>query len=194
MINKLSFTLLVSLLLFAGISNAQTKYSAKSHQVLVSGTSNVHDWSSKATSVTVTADFGLANGNFDKINSASVKIESKSLKSTKNSDIMDERTYSTLKVEKYPTMTYVVTKIVSSQVAAGESTVTVSGNLTIAGVTKPSDLVLKIKNLPGGDIEVKGSRKVLMSNHGIKPPSFMFGAMKVADEVTITFDVVLKKS
>jgi polyisoprenoid-binding protein YceI len=107
---------------------------------------------------------------------------------------MDERTYSTLKVEKYPTMTYVVTRIVSSQVGAGESTVTVSGNLTIAGVTKPSDLVLKIKNLPGGDIQVKGSRKVLMSNHGIKPPSFMFGAMKVADEVTITFDVVLKKS
>jgi hypothetical protein len=32
-----------------------------------------------------------------------------------------------------------------------------------------------------------------MSNHGIKPPSFMLGAMKVADEITISYDVILKK-
>jgi hypothetical protein len=33
-----------------------------------------------------------------------------------------------------------------------------------------------------------------MSNHGIKPPSFMLGAMKVGDEVTLTYDVILKKA
>jgi hypothetical protein len=33
-----------------------------------------------------------------------------------------------------------------------------------------------------------------MSTYGVKPPSFMLGAMKVADEVTLTYDVILKKA
>jgi len=129
----------------------------------------------------------------EKINAAAVKIDAKSLKSTKNSDLMDERTHSTIKAEKNPSITYVFTKIVSTQQSGGETIITVNGNLTIAGVTKPTDLVLKFKALPNGDVEVKGSRKVLMSNHGIKPPSFMLGAMKVGDEITISYDVILKK-
>jgi polyisoprenoid-binding protein YceI len=70
----------------------------------------------------------------------------------------------------------------------------ITGNLTLGGVTKPTDLTLRIKTLPGGDLEVKGTRKILMSNHGIKAPSFMLGAMKVGDEVTLTYDVILKKA
>lgn len=191
-------TLLIPALLLSGVINAQTEFSGKSYQVLVNGTSTIHDWSSKVTSVNVTGDFDITNGNFEKINSASVRIDAKSLKSTlkstKNSDLMDKRTYSTIKADKYPTITYVFSKVLSSQQSGNETEVTISGNLTIAGVTKPADLVLKFKTLHNGDVEVKGSRKILMSNHGIKPPSFMLGAMKVGDEITISYDAVLKKN
>lgn len=61
---------------------------------------------------------------------------------------MDERTHSTIKADKNPSITYVFTKIVSTQQSGSETTVTVNGNLTIAGVTKPTDLVLKFKSLP----------------------------------------------
>ena len=50
-----------------------------------------------------------------------------------------------------------------------------------------------MKVLPNGDIEIKGTKKILMSNHGIKPPSFMLGALKVGDEVTLDIYVVLHK-
>jgi polyisoprenoid-binding protein YceI len=193
MLHKLSTALLLPLLLITGVLNAQTKFTTKSYQITVAGTSTMHEWSSKATAVTVTGDFSFANGTLDKINAASVKIDSKSLKSTKNSDLMDERTHSTIKADKFPSITYVFTKVASTQTNGGETTVTVNGNLTIAGVTKPTDLVLKFKALPNGDVEIKGTRKILMSNHGIKPPSFMLGAMKVGDEITITYDVILKK-
>lgn len=194
MFYKLSTALLLPVLLLSGVLNAQTKFATRSYQILVAGTSTMHDWTSKATAVTVTGDFAINNGTLEKINAASVKIDAASLKSTKNSDLMDERTHSTIKADKYPSISYVFTKVASIQQGGGETTVTVNGNLTIAGVTKPTDLVLKFKSLPNGDVEVKGSRKVLMSNHGIKPPSFMLGAMKVADEITISFDVILKKA
>lgn len=193
MFYKLSIALLLPVLLVSGVLNAQTKFSTRSYQIMVAGTSTMHDWTSKATAVTVTGDFVINNGTLEKINSASVKIDAVSLKSTKNSDLMDERTHSTIKADKFPSITYVFTKVVSTQQSGGETTVTVNGNLTIAGVTKPTDLVLKFKALPNGDVEIKGSRKILMSNHGIKPPSFMLGAMKVADEITISYDVILKK-
>lgn len=193
MLHKLSTVLLIPLLLITGVLNAQTKFSTKSYQITVAGTSTMHEWTSKATAVTVTGDFAIANGTLEKINAATVKIEAKSLKSTKNSDLMDERTHSTIKADKNPSITYVFTKVASTQQSGSETTVTVNGNLTIAGVTKPTDLVLKFKSLPNGDVEVKGSRKILMSNHGIKAPSFMLGAMKVGNEITITYDIILKK-
>jgi polyisoprenoid-binding protein YceI len=188
-----SILLFFSLLLLAATVNAQSKFSTKSFQLTINGTSNVHDWTSKATNVVVTGDFGLNNTTLEKINAASVKVKTNSLKSTKDSDLMDGRTHSTLKADKYPEITYVFTKVLSVQQSGSETIMNITGNLTLGGVTKPTDLTLRIKTLPGGDVEVKGTRKILMSNHGIKPPSFMLGAMKVGDEVTLTYDVILKK-
>jgi polyisoprenoid-binding protein YceI len=193
MLQKLSLSLLLAFMLMAGVSNAQTKFTTKSYQIIVAGTSTMHDWTSKATAVTVTGDFSINNGTLEKINAGTVKIDAVSLKSTKNSDLMDDRTHITIKADKYPSISYVFVKIVSTQKSGAETTVTVNGNLTIAGVTKPTDLVLKFKPLANGDVEITGSRKIRMSNHGIKPPSFMLGAMKVADEITISYDVILKK-
>ncbi len=192
MIQKLTIFFIAAFLLNSN-ANAQTKYTVKSYTLLVNGTSNVHDWSSKATSINVTGDFAINNGSIEKINSASVNVVAKSLKSTKNSDLMDDRTYSTIKADKFPYITFIMTKVASIQKNGAETVVTVSGNLTIAGVSKPTDLVLKCKVLASGDLEISGSKKIQMSNHGIKPPSFMLGAMKVADDITISYDVVLKK-
>lgn len=189
-----SILLFLATLLIAGTVSAQSKFSTKSFQLTINGTSNVHDWSTRATNVVVTGDFGVNNTSLEKINAASVKVKTASLKSTKDSDLMDDRTHSTLKADKFPEITYVFTKVLSVQQSGSETIMNVTGNLTLGGVTKPTDLTLRIKTLPGGDVEVKGTRKILMSNHGIKPPSFMLGAMKVGDEVTLTYDVVLKKA
>ena len=188
-----SILLFFAFILTTGIAGAQSKYSTKSFQLVINGTSNVHDWSSKATTVNVTGDFLLNNNIPEKINNASVKVATKSLKSTKNSDLMDDRTYSTLKADKFPEIVYVFTKIINVQQSGGETIMNVSGNLTLSGVTKPTDLTLRIKSLANGDLEIRGSKKILMSTYGIKPPSFMLGAMKVGDEVTLSYTVILKK-
>lgn len=171
---------------------AQT-YTAKSYKLTVNGTSTMHDWSSSATSVTVQGDFVITNGVIEKITGGSVTVLVTSIKSHKNSGLMDSRTHETLKADKNPNITYTISKVSNVQQSGGEATVTISGNLTIGGVSKPTDITLKMKVLPNGDIEVKGNKKILMSNHGIKPPSFMLGALKVGDEVNLDIYVVLHK-
>ncbi|MFN5136299.1 MAG: YceI family protein [Chitinophagaceae bacterium] len=181
-----------ALLIPALFINAQT-YTAKTYKLAINGTSTMHDWSSSATNVTVQGDFVITNGVIEKITAGAVNVVVTSIKSHKNSGLMDSRTHETLKADKYPNITYAVSKISNIQQSGGEATGTVSGTLTIGGVGKPTDVVLKMKVLPNGDIEVKGNKKILMSNHGIKPPSFMLGALKVGDEVSLDIYVVLHK-
>lgn len=178
--------------IFSLSATAQT-YTTKSYKLTIEGTSTMHDWTSTATQVTVQADLEVANGILEKINSATVTVPAKSIKSNKNSGLMDSRTHETLKADKFPNITYNNVRVTNVQRSGNEATITVTGNLTIAGVSKPTDLILKSKVLANGDVEISGSRKIKMTDHGIKPPVFMMGALKVGDEVKLDFQVVLQK-
>ncbi|HAI83281.1 MAG TPA: hypothetical protein DCL43_06410 [Chitinophagaceae bacterium] len=181
------------LLLLTLCLQAQT-YSAKSHKVTVSGTSTMHDWSSTATNVSVQGDFVINNGIIEKINNGSATIVTTSIKSQKNSGLMDSRTHETLNAKTSPNITYTQVRVVSVQPANGEAVVTLSGNLNIGGTAKPTEFVVRMKMLANGDVEVKGTKKILMSTYGIKPPSFMLGALKVGDEVSLDIYVLLHKN
>ncbi|MFN8431978.1 MAG: YceI family protein [Spirosomataceae bacterium] len=185
--------MLLSSIVLGNVAYAQTKLSARSAKISLSGNSTMHKWSSNVTKVAFSGDFGLAEGNLAKINAAVVKIETKSIKSHNDSDLMDERTHKTLKADQFPSISYEYTNTLSSDLNGKDGTVKINGKLTIAGVTKPADLTLKVTTLANGDIQVKGSEVILMSTFGIKPPSFVAGTLKVEDKVNIAFDVVLKK-
>jgi polyisoprenoid-binding protein YceI len=184
--------LTIILILIAGILHAQN-YSARSYKLVINGTSTMHEWSSNATHVKIEGDFTINNGTIEKIDNGTVNVATKSIKSTKNSGIMDSRTYETLKADKFPNIIYTVTKIGSVQQNGSEATVVINGNLNIGGTSKPTDLTVKMKLLPNGDIEIRGTRKIRMSTYGIKPPSFMLGALKVGDEVNLDFTATLHK-
>lgn len=190
---KLITIVLLSSIVLGNVAYAQTKLSARSAKISLSGNSTMHKWSSNVTKVAFSGDFGLAEGNLAKINAAVVKIETKSIKSHNDSDLMDERTHKTLKADQFPSISYEYTNTLSSDLNGKDGTVKINGKLTIAGVTKPADLTLKVTTLANGDIQVKGSEVILMSTFGIKPPSFVAGTLKVEDKVNIAFDVVLKK-
>lgn len=67
-----------------------------------------------------------------------------------------------------------------------------SGELTIAGVTRPIELTAKLTPLSGGGIRAEGKVSINMEDFGVKPPSLFLGTMKVAKAVTISFDTSVK--
>lgn len=74
----------------------------------------------------------------------------------------------------------------STAIAGDATAVTVRGDLTIAGSTRP--VQLELKAAPDG-ARVTGAATIAQSDHGIKQYSAMLGALKVKDVVRVEVDV-----
>lgn len=102
--------------------------------------------------------------------------------------LMDKRIHSTLNAEEHPNIIFKA--IESSQDGSNLSLI---GDLTINGQTKRVAVQGTFEELESGDLEIKGSHMILFTDYGMDAPSFMFGAMKVGNEVTIRFNVIITK-
>ena len=74
----------------------------------------------------------------------------------------------------------------STSVTRSAASVTVEGNLTIRGETQPVSLRCQLT----GD-RVRGSATVEQTRWGVRPYSAFLGALKLADEVGVEFNVAL---
>jgi polyisoprenoid-binding protein YceI len=74
----------------------------------------------------------------------------------------------------------------STAVTGAPESFTIDGELTIMGETRPVTVRGRI-----ADGRASGSATVVQSHWGIKPYSAFFGALKLADEVGVEFDVEL---
>jgi polyisoprenoid-binding protein YceI len=174
-----------ALLLLAISSYAQTNYiQIGTSTITIAGTSTMHDWTMSSPGATYNASFEVnADGNPSALNSVTFKMPAESLKSKDKA--MDKNAYKSLKTDNYKDITFQL----SSAKISGK-TITCKGNLTIAGTTKPieMDVVYESKN---GNLAFKGSKKIKMTDFKVEPPTFMFGAIKTGDEITISLDVAL---
>lgn len=86
-----------------------------------------------------------------------------------------------LHAREHPAITFTSTKVGGTPEA-----LRIDGDLTIAGATQPVTVQAR---LMGG--RAVGTASVVQSRWGIKPYSAFFGALKLADEVVVEFDVGL---
>ena len=155
-------------------------------QLKVNGTSNIHDWTMNATGFTCEGNVVLKGGQLEDISALSFTLPVANLKGKE--DLLNTRAHKALKAEQYNKITF---KLTNATVVPQQKIIKAAGNLTIAGVTKP--IVLQTNYAVNGDeITFKGSEAIKMSDFNIKAPSFMMGALKVADAVTIDITLKLK--
>ena len=174
---------------------AQSSYklaTAKDNSIKVLGKSNVHDWTMVAKGLESSGTFKF-NGNNELVDLTSLKFSvlAKSLKSEKTS--MDERTYKAMKADQFPKVTYQLTFATVTMVQANKYSIQTSGNLTIAGKTQV--IAMKVMALVNADgsITCHGQENLLLTDYGIQPPSFMLGAMKVGNNLSIQFYLTYTK-
>lgn len=184
-------TILTALVLLGGVSGimAQQPYKLDpSSTMTVSGTSSMHDWEETAESITSTMVATIAGGKLTGISELTIQVQAKSLKSEKGS-IMDNKTYDALKADEHPTITFRLTSITSITPAGSNYIVKGKGNLTIAGVTKPID-IMAAWGMRGEQLFCKGSYTLNMLDYNMEPPVAMMGAVKVGEMVNVKFDFV----
>lgn len=66
-----------------------------------------------------------------------------------------------------------------------------NGTLSLGGVTNTVEIPMT-GHLKDNEIIVSGEKGLLMSDYGIKPPTLMFGRIKVVDEVIIKWELGIK--
>jgi len=179
--------------LFINNVSAQVKYHAKDDlNLLVSGTSTLHDWDMKEAKGEVNAVFAFdAKGQITGLTSLSFSAPSEGLKSEHSG--MDKNAYKALKTTANPNFTFVLTNATVTPIDASSVTVKAAGKLTVAGFTKDVVLVTVCKINADKSISVNGTQKISMSDYKIEPPTFMFGAVKTGNDITLKFSLTIRK-
>jgi hypothetical protein len=172
---------------------SQSKYSAKDNiNMIISGTSTMHDWEMKSSKGECKTIFNLDNdGKLKDISEMTFSILVKSLKSGKGG--MDKNAYKALKADQFQ---YISATIKSCDIKSLDNknyTANSIIKLVIAGKTVETDLVTQIKRINDTSFSVKGEKKISMKDYGVEPPSFMLGAVKTGNDIVLNFDLILNQ-
>ncbi|MBA3891339.1 MAG: YceI family protein [Gemmatimonadaceae bacterium] len=164
-------------------------------RIWVEGTSTTKSWSCKAPAVdanvvAINAEAPAAIVNGEKaVRSVTVRVAAPRLDC--GNGTMTKHALKALKADDHKTITFALASYDLAKALEGTKG-TLKGTLTLAGVAKPVAIVATAKPAPAGQVRITGSYALKMTEYGMKPPNLMLGAMKVGDEVTIGFDLLLK--
>jgi polyisoprenoid-binding protein YceI len=154
--------------------NTQTLYKLKSSKSSVSGTSTLHEWESEITKLEWSGIISVEDKKLVQVKDIIVKIPVKSIKSTKGS-MMDNKTYDAFNADKNPTITFKVASIKISG-SGKDYILDATGTLTMAGTSKSIGIT---------------NKKLIMKDFGMEPPTAMLGTIKVGEETTVAFDLII---
>jgi polyisoprenoid-binding protein YceI len=193
-------TLVAALFCAAALSvsaEAVRYQAAPGSKIKLEGTSTVHDWTVESGTIggfiefesNVPLDPSLAKTEVSVTPKVQVIVPVSSLKSGKT--LMDDIMHDNLKMQENPRIKYVLKEMKPKEHKAGEPfQFDTKGDLTVAGVTKPIEMVVTLAPMEGNKLKATGSKEVKMTDFGMKPPapSIGLGLIKTADEVKVTFE------
>ncbi len=184
-----AFVLLLAFPFLSSPVHAQEVFQVDpSSKIAIDGTSTLHDWTSDVTQFSGQALIKKDQNNLESLNKLSLNIPVTSIKGDHNG--MDSKTYDALKKDQYPEIKFSLDKVEK----INPTTVTASGELSIAGVTRSIALQANYKELPGNKISFSGEKSIKMTDYNVTPPTALMGAIKSGDDITIKFDVAFVRS
>lgn len=178
--------LLVTLVAFSGKQTFVIQKPTSS--MVVEGTSSLHDWKIELKEFAGVMS-AVSDGANMKIEAVTFKGKAKSLKS--DNSTMDGKTYDALKVEKHPDITYAIKSSKDVQIKDKKFSGLITGDLTIAGKTRQETIQFTGAMISDNKMQIKGSKKLKMTDFGVNPPTAMLGALKTGNDITITFTLIM---
>ena len=160
----------------------------------VGGTSSVRGWECKATTFTATIESApnaaatvLAGD--EAVGAVDLTIPIEKLECGNGQ--MNGHMRKALKMEEHNQIAF---RLASYELNRSNDSllVTIAGALTLGGTEKPIEMVALATAAPDGALRVAGTYAFKMTEFGLKPPTLMFGRIKVHELVKVGFDIVLK--
>lgn len=182
--NKLTTIRIFLVALTLGISTsillAQAKFTlAASPTFKINGGSSLHDWEMVSNTAKGEGMFNMEGSQFKGAKSLNVSLEAETLKSGTRG--LDSNAYKALNTSKNKDIRFALRELTGSG-----ASYTAKGDLTIAGVTKPVTIPVKMSQ-SGNRLTFEGSLNTKLTEFSITPPTALMGTVKTRDEVTISF-------
>ena len=163
-------------------------------ELTIEGTSSLHDFHCKTNKLNayVDVDPGYAK-DLTKVARpiAAVKVNIVVKTLTCGNSQMDRNMYSTLKADENQLIKYTLSgyDILNGTLSPSAFTASTTGTLQVAGQEKPIAMRVTAERTSDGKAVAQGEQTLRMSDFGISPPSFMFGSLKVGDEIKVKFSL-----
>lgn len=182
----------VAIALPAGMARA-ARYAPEdaASQVVVEGTSTLHDWrASGAAAGSLLMPEGAVASLWQTPPgtpvAATVRVEVPVASLISGKAGLDEKLREALRAETHPVITYALTVVRLTQLRdATHAAVEAEGRLTVAGVERPVTFPAEVELLPDGSAQITGQTALRMTDFGIRPPKAMLGAIRAGDDVQI---------
>lgn len=188
------FALIASSATVAGAQGTARVAVAPDSKLWIEGTSNLHGWSCKATTLEAAIDLDAATASQiavappKSLKRVQVKVPVKSIKCGHGG--MDDNLYKALKADDSPDISYIMATFDAAPGEAKDSfTLHTIGTLTIAGKENNLTMDVLATRMPDGSVKATGVVPIKMTDYGIKPPTAIFGRLKTGDEVKINFEL-----
>ncbi len=156
-------------------------------KITVKGTSTLHDWSMESQKFDCNVYLSQASWEGAIVDRISFSLQVDNLKSDKAA--LDKNAYKALKTNE---IQFHSTLLDTLQFSANQVKGNIVGDLTIAGTTRPVSFPFEGKIQNETTMESTAICKINMKDFGVKPPSFMLGAMKTGAEVEIIIHMQLQ--
>lgn len=155
------------------------------------GTSSLHDFSCKTTKLRATVRVvpSYAEGKLSQIKrpirTVEVVIPVRSI--TCGNSGLENNLYKTLKADQFPEIRYQLTTYEIQSATDDDVALQSIGELTVAGQEKTVKMLVKADTHRDGSATATATQSLLMTDFGIKPPSFMLGTLKTGNKIVVSF-------
>lgn len=169
---------------------------APDSKLWVEGSSNLHDWSCKASSIDAAIDVDAellrtATASPALLHSVEVKVPVHNLQCGNGK--MDQNLYKALKADAAPQIGYILARF---DVLPGEPKdsfrLATVGALTVAGTERPVKMDVVARRLPDGSMRADGEVPLLMTDYGVNPPTALLGTLRTSNKVTVKFSLLVR--
>ena len=161
-------------------------------EITIQGTSTLHDFHCKTDKIMAYVDVDPSyTKDLTKVAkplvSVKVNIVAKTL--TCGGGTIDNNMYKTLKTDQFQMIKYTMSGYDLLDATSSSFSANTKGTLQIAGQDKAVDIKINAARLAEGKATAEGEETIKLTDFGIDPPSFMFGRLKVGNELKVKFNL-----
>jgi hypothetical protein len=212
-------SLLLALLLVASITEAATVTrltAGTTSAVVLDGSSNVTDWRCRGTSIDALMRVATTpehlNEVIDRVEDGNIGVWMANPASGRfpvpdlhlrvpvstfrcGNRVMESDMRRALKADRNPNVEFTFRELrggIEHDLDSGAYRAAVTGDLTLAGVTRAIDLTVSAERISRTSFRIRAALPLRMTDFSVTPPSALFGAVRARNELTVRFDLLLE--